>query len=115
MPKEEVRDSIRKGILSTKTKDNKKVPLIRTLSVAAILFITTIITLGFSFPSLAGKLPVLNSIFNLFEDNVKEYIFNDHDRYTTKLDLVQESNGVRITLTDAVYDGENITIAYCDC
>lgn len=58
------------------------------------------------------KLPVLHNIFNLFEDNVKEYIFNDYDRYTTKLDLVQESNGVRITLTDAVYDGENITIAY---
>lgn len=58
------------------------------------------------------KLPVLHNIFNLFEDNVKEYIFNNYDRYTTKLDLVQESNGVRITLTDAVYDGENITIAY---
>ncbi|MDF1511392.1 hypothetical protein PZE06_25145 [Robertmurraya sp. DFI.2.37] len=30
VPKKEVRDSIRKGILSTKTKNNKKVPLIKT-------------------------------------------------------------------------------------
>ncbi|WP_019156393.1 DUF4179 domain-containing protein [Robertmurraya massiliosenegalensis] len=112
VPKEDVRQSIRIGIQRAEIKVKKKNHLLRILPAAAVLFLTTVITLGFSFPSFAEKLPVIGNIFKLFEDNDREYIFEEYDSYTTKLDITEESNGVRITLTEAVYDGENITIAY---
>ncbi|TKC15284.1 DUF4179 domain-containing protein [Robertmurraya kyonggiensis] len=112
VPKEDVRHSIRQGIQRAEIKGKKKNHLLRVLPVAAVLLVTTVITLGFSFPSFAEKLPIIGNIFKMFEDNDRKYIFEEYDSYSTKLDLTKESNGVRITLTEAVYDGENITIAY---
>lgn len=112
IPDEDIRKSIRKGIQKAAVKDKKKNPLFRNLSVAAILFVTTVFTLSFAFPSFAEKLPIIENIFELFEKNEKEYIFEDYNRYATELGITKESNGVSMTLTEAVYDGENITVAF---
>ncbi|MEQ2528865.1 DUF4179 domain-containing protein [Bacillaceae bacterium CLA-AA-H227] len=112
VPIEDVRQSIRIGIQKAELQAKKKNPLFRNLSVAAILFITTVFTLSFSFPAFAQKIPIIGNIFELFEENENEYIFEDYNRYATELGITKESNGVSMTFTEAVYDGENITVAF---
>ena len=58
-----------------------------------------------------ANLPFIGSIFELFIDD-ERYVFNNYDQYSTSVGVSQESNEVEVTVTDAVYDGENITIAY---
>lgn len=92
----------------------RKKQLPKTLSAAIILvsIIALSFTLSVANPVFAEKIPIIGNIFELFSDNEKEYIFEDYDKHSTKLDMTHESNGIEITLTEAVYDGENVTIAY---
>ncbi|MCH7323241.1 DUF4179 domain-containing protein [Solibacillus sp. MA9] len=76
-------------------------------SISAISFIT----LNIAFPTFAEKLPTFTNIFEFFTDNERN-IFEDYSEHTTYIGQTQESNGISITVTDAVYDKENITIAY---
>lgn len=80
-------------------------------AVAAAFCVASVITLNMAFPALAEKLPNISSIFSLFSDNAR-YVFDDYEEHSTAIGLTKESNGIQITVTDAVYDKENITIAY---
>ncbi|WP_042144568.1 DUF4179 domain-containing protein [Paucisalibacillus sp. EB02] len=112
VPKEDVQNSIRNGIKRAEFSSKKKKRSLRGIAVAAILLVTTITMLSFSFPSFAEKLPIIGTIFELFQDDEKRYIFDEYESHSTYLNMTEESNGVSITLTEAVYDGENITIAF---
>jgi hypothetical protein len=94
---------------------NRKKHLPRTLS-AALVSVVSALVLGVlvsvSNPAFAESIPVIGNIFDLFKDNEKEYVFEEYGDYASHFSLTQESNGVRITVTDAVYDRENITLAY---
>ena len=92
-------------------KSQKKRHISRNFSVAAALLVASSITLSFAFPTIAAKLPIMGDIFGLFS-NDEEYVFEKYNTYSTDIGITKESNGISLTLTDAVYDGENITIAY---
>jgi len=81
------------------------------LIAAASLIIISSFTLSATFPALATKVPIINNIFALF-GNDDNYVFEEYDNHSTDIGVTRESNGVSITATNAVYDGENITIAY---
>lgn len=112
VPRDEVRDAIRRGLHKFDNKRKKKSSLLKISSIAAALLVATVMTLSFSFPSFAEKIPIIGNIFALFEDNEKENIFENYENYTAPLGIMRESNGVRFIFTEAVYDGENITVAY---
>lgn len=112
IPDEDIRNSIREGIHRAEIKVKKKNHILRILPAAAVLLLTAVMTLSFSFPSFAEKIPVIGDIFKMFEDKEKKFIFEEYDSHSTKLDITKESNGISIHLTEAVYDGENITLAY---
>ncbi|MGN7386005.1 DUF4179 domain-containing protein [Sporosarcina sp. SAFN-015] len=89
----------------------KKNHLPRNLSVAAAFFIASGITFGAAFPALAAKLPIVGNFFEQFVDH-DDYVFEKFDSFATDIGVTKESNGIAVTVTDAVYDGENIAIAY---
>ena len=103
LEKERVKNKLMKG--------KKKKHISRNFSVAAALLVASSITLSFTFPTFAAKLPIIGDIFELF-DNDEEYVFEKFNAYSTDIGITKESNGINVTITDAVYDGENITIAY---
>ena len=98
-----------KKIKSTKVKtfEGKKYFVSAIASISAIL----LITFNIAFPTFAEKLPTFTNIFEFFTDNERN-IFDDFSEHATSIGLTQENNGISITVTDAVYDKENITIAY---
>lgn len=101
------KDRIKKIVLKGKKKNN----LSRNLSVAASLLVASSISLSIAFPTFATNLPIIGDIFEFFNEDDR-YVFEDYSKYSTDIGVSKESNGINITLTDAVYDGENITIAY---
>ncbi|MEX3745468.1 DUF4179 domain-containing protein [Lysinibacillus xylanilyticus] len=92
-------------------KENKKKHLTRSFVAAVVFLVASSISIGYAFPTFAANIPVIGNIFGLFVDDEK-YVFEKHDEYSTSIGTTQESNDVEVTVTDAVYDGENITIAY---
>ncbi|MCR6524730.1 DUF4179 domain-containing protein [Lysinibacillus capsici] len=101
------KERVKRNVMMVK----KKRHFIKNFIVAATFFIASSMTLGYTFPTFAANLPFIGSIFELFIDD-ERYVFNNYDQYSTSVGVSQESNEVEVTVTDAVYDGENITIAY---
>ncbi|MGE7935051.1 DUF4179 domain-containing protein [Viridibacillus arvi] len=101
------KERIKRNVMKVK----KKKHLTRNFVAAAAFLVTSSISIGYAFPTFAANIPVVGNIFGLFVDDEK-YVFEKHDEYSTSIGTTQESNDVEVTVTDAVYDGENITIAY---
>ncbi|MFJ7935408.1 DUF4179 domain-containing protein [Sporosarcina sp. NPDC096371] len=101
--KEKVKRAVMKG--------RKKNYFPKSISVAAAFLVASSITLGLAFPTFAAKLPIVGNVFELFNDDEK-YVFEKYDLQSTDIGVTKESNGISVTVTNAVYDGENIAIAY---
>lgn len=98
---------IKQNVLRNKKKTHR--PKVASAAVAVVA--ASCISFGVAFPTLAAKLPIVGSLFESFVDD-NSYVFDKFADYTSDIGITKESNGIQITVTDAVYDGENITIAY---
>ena len=107
----EVSDLEKKKVIRNVIRGQKKNHFPRNLSAAVAILVCSSIALGIANPTFAAKLPIVGSIFELF-NNDETYVFEDFDKHATEIGITKESNGISVTVTDAVYDGENITIAY---
>ncbi|WP_042478501.1 DUF4179 domain-containing protein [Bacillus ndiopicus] len=92
-------------------KAKKKKYLTKYMVVVATFLLATSITVGYAFPAFATNIPLIGNIYALFINNEK-YVFESYGEYSTSMGESQKSNGVEVTITNAVYDTENITIAY---
>lgn len=101
------KEKVKRIVMRGKRKNH----LPRNLSVAAAFLVASSIMLSAAFPAFAAKLPIVGNVFELFNDDEK-YVFEKHDTHATEIGVTKESNGIRVTVTDAVYDRESITIAY---
>lgn len=86
-----------------KSKKNKK----RYIGMAAA--IAGVITLGISNPAIASKIPFVGSTFEKLEDinNGKDY-----KKYATAINQKVESNGIGVTISEAVSDGIYVYLTY---
>lgn len=86
--------------------NNKKYMFTAVASVVAASFLTLSLTV----PTFAEKF----NIMNLFDFFIKEdrYIFEEFNDQATFIGQVQEDNGIKITLNQAVYDKDTLTITY---
>lgn len=97
-----------KKLQSKKTFHFKK----NTLFTAIATFVAAFfITINIAFPTFAEKLPNFTNIFDFFINN-EHYIFEEYNEHATYIGQTKENSGISITITNAVYDKENITIAY---
>lgn len=85
---------------------NKKYMFTAVASVAAASFLTLSLTV----PAFAEKFNIMN-LFDFFT-NEDQYIFEEFNEHASFIGQVQEDNGIKITLNQAVYDKESLTIAY---
>lgn len=83
----------------------------KLISAAAALILATTVACGFAFPTFAAKLPIIGNLFDTFSEE-ENYVFEEYETYATDIGVTKESNGISITVENAVYDGESISIAY---
>lgn len=61
-------------------------------------------------PTIASHIPIVSNVVDYFQGETTQFKhFND---YATGIGFVQESNGVKIEIAEAVYDGTTVTITF---
>ncbi|QBP91968.1 DUF4179 domain-containing protein [Bacillus mycoides] len=105
--KEKIKRNVKQSIrMKKKMKSWKK-----GVAAASILVGLSVATLGIGFPTYAGGLPIVGDIFR-FLDNGRTGVHENYKEFSTELNMTKESNGVKVTINDAVFDGRTITITY---
>lgn len=85
---------------------NKKKRLVGTVAASIIASIT----LGITNPALATKLPIVGSVFESIEKNI--YFPANYSQYATSVNETAYSNGVGITLSEILCDGQSLYVTY---
>lgn len=87
-----------------KKKKTRKV-WISTFTSIGILFI-----LGISNPAAAAKIPVIGGVFALIEESLEQS--GEYSKYATSINETVTSNGISITLSDVLSDGQSLYVSY---
>ncbi|MCG3088525.1 DUF4179 domain-containing protein [Sporosarcina cyprini] len=107
MPVDETEKNIVKGLYLKKRRTHH---ILRNTIVAAAIFSLSILVFSASFPALAAQLPIIGNVFSLFQK--ESQVVGDYGAYTTAIGMSKEDKGVKVTVTDAVYDGESVSISF---
>lgn len=78
------------------------------LTTAAIIGISTVTALSFTFPTVASQIPFMQNIVSYFQDDMNI----DFENFSTHIGQVQSDNGISVMIENAVFDGTAITISY---
>ncbi|PEW05516.1 anti-sigma factor [Bacillus cereus] len=105
--KEKVKRNLKQSIRTKKKMKTWK----KSVAAASILVGVSVAMLGIGFPTYAGGLPIVGDIFR-FLDNGRTGLYENYKEFSTELNMTRESNGVKVTINDAVFDGRTITITY---
>ncbi|HHW35731.1 MAG TPA: DUF4179 domain-containing protein [Bacillales bacterium] len=83
----------------------------RNVATAAILVGLSITAFGLTFPAYAGSTPIIGDIFR-FLDNGRTGLYDDYKEYSTEINMTEESKGIKVTINDAIYDGQTVSVTY---
>ncbi|MBO9128537.1 DUF4179 domain-containing protein [Bacillus sp. 165] len=83
----------------------------KNLVVASVIFGFSVTTFGVTFPAYAGGIPVIGDIFR-FLDNGRTGLYDNYKEYSSEINMARESNGIKVTINDAVFDGETVSLTY---
>jgi hypothetical protein len=101
----EIKKQVFKNIKINKKRNN----VIKRITIAAAS-ISLVFTVGVINPALAAKLPIIGSMFKVIEKNVESP--GDYSQYATSLNEVVSDNGIKVTLSDILCDGEGLYVTY---
>ncbi|EJR60027.1 hypothetical protein IIO_03386 [Bacillus cereus VD115] len=119
--KEKVKRNVKQSIRTKKKMKTWK----KGIAAASILVGLSVATLGIGFPTYAGGLPIVGDIFR-FLDNGRTGLYENYKadvektaelhynykQYAIVLNMIKESNGIKITINDAIFDGKTVSINY---
>lgn len=75
-----------------------------------VLGLITSALFGLSFTANAEKIPVIGNIYKIF--NYNDALYEDYHENSNPINGVAEGNGLKLTLNEAIYDGETIIVSY---
>lgn len=101
-----VKTSLKKSIKKNKMKVWKK-----SAMAAAIIASLSVATIGLTFPTYASSIPVVGDIFR-FLDNGRTGLYDEYKEYSTEMNMIKESKGIKVTINDAIFDGETVSLTY---
>ena len=105
--KAKVKSTLKKSIVKKKKRMGWKM----NIAVAAVVVGLSTAAVGLTFPAYASNIPLIGDIFR-FLDNEKTGLYDNYKEYSTEMNLSQDSNGIKITINDAIFDGETVAITY---
>ncbi|MBD1372277.1 DUF4179 domain-containing protein [Hazenella sp. IB182357] len=97
---------LKKEIRKQKKSYQWKRILVAAVAVLGLGFTSFYIT----FPAYAQNLPLIRDIFRLV--NYDNGVYKDYNQASTPLNISVETDGIKCTINEAIYDGENILITY---
>lgn len=107
LEKARIKKAVKQSIKQRKKSKKWK----RKIAAAAIVTGLSAATFGLTFPTYASNVPIIGDIFR-FLDNGRTGLYENYKGYSTEMNLSQESNGIKVTINDAVYDGKTISLTF---
>ncbi len=112
IPQEDLHHTIRNGIQrAEQTRGKKRRHGFSNLVLVSPDFWDLFHYIQCFIPIICLKLPLLGSVFELFAED-EESTYQEYNQNAVELGMMKESNGVTPTMTEGVYDGENIILAF---
>lgn len=121
LEKAKVKNTLKKSI----NKKRKMKSWKKNVAVASVLIGLSTTTLGLTFPAYAKNIPVIEDIFRFFDNgrtessidskdvkNEEKGLYYNYKKFSNEINITKESNGVKITVNDAVFDGKTVSITY---
>lgn len=105
--KSKVKKALRKSLNKNKKYKNLK----RHILAASIIVALPIATLGVTFPTQASNIPVIGDLFKFFGGD-KGALYSNYKEFSTEKSISDESNGINITIKDAIFDGNSFLLTY---
>jgi hypothetical protein len=120
---------VKKALKKSISEKKKMKGLKKNVVAASIIVCLSATTFGLSFPAYAKNIPVIDDIFRYFEqgasgfnesgkenssgNDVKETgLYYEYKNYSNQINMTKESNGIRFTVNDAIFDGKTVTLTY---
>ena len=122
-----------KKALKKSIHEKKKRGKVKKYGVAAsIIVCLSATTIGLTFPAYAKNIPIFDDIFRFFDnggtgpiDITKENpngsngshesdpgLYYEYKKFSNEINKTQESNGIKFTVNDGVFDGKTVTLTY---
>ena len=102
-----IHNGVQKAVFEiSEAKINKK----KKLTGAICATIALILALGIANPALAAKLPIIGNVFEAIEKNL--FFPGNYSQYATSVNETTTSNGVDITLSEILCDGQSLYVTY---
>lgn len=73
--------------------------------------LTVVILFCISNPAIASKIPFLGDIFSYLNKDI-EKIYEPYLEYSTPINISKESNGITVTIKNAIFDGRILNFTY---
>lgn len=106
-----INNAIDKGIERAsnkiKSKEFKKRKIAAGITAACLSLLVTFRTVN---PALAAKLPIVGSVFEKIEKTI--HFPGNYSEYATSINEAVSDNGINVTLTDILCDGEGLYVTY---
>jgi hypothetical protein len=102
-----IEDAVLKAVNDKNLRRPKK---IKIASSAVSASFALLFTLGYSNPAFAAKLPIIGSVFESIEKNI--YFPGNYSEYSTSVNKSAVSNGIKITMSDILCDGQSLYVTY---
>ncbi len=90
-----------------KAKNKRKNKFRNVVGICAALLIITMF-FGETITTYANKMPIISNVLELF----KTSRYEDYDKYSSELNITKESNGLKVTINNVIYDGSELSIFY---
>ena len=101
--------AIKRQVLTNNPKRKRFIHLSR-LTVAAIIVISAVTTMSFTFPTVASQIPFMQNIISYFAN--ENSIYENYNEFATEIGHTQVSNDASVMIENAVYDGKSLTVSY---
>lgn len=82
------------------------------IAVAVILIGCSFTALVLTSPAYAARIPAILNIFKFLDTGSTGGLYDEYKNYSSVINTTEVSNGIKITINDAIYDGETVSIAY---
>ncbi|WP_369900116.1 DUF4179 domain-containing protein [Bacillus manliponensis] len=96
-------------LLQRKKKQPKM--LRRNIAVASVLFCLISTILGVTFSVYAGSIPMIGDVFKFLKGE-ESTMHIDYKGHSDAIHVAKESNGIKVTIQEAVYDGKEVLWTY---
>ena len=100
---------IKRQVLIKSHKKKSYIQMSR-LTVAAIIVISAVTTMSFTYPTVASQIPFMQNIISYF--NNEDTIYENYGDFATEIGHTQVSNDASVMIENAVYDGTSVTVSY---